>query len=237
MTAKKKSITELLRGKFVSSRISKEIFFIECFDDLYQCALIGKTYDFIRCSVLLRILLLDKGISIINENYNIDIDFYANSNTIDGNALSNTKIRNIQNYRNDFSKDKKINYLMLSIEPLKKYSLEDFIEKICLNIKANDEYAFNVKNIINLISNKHGASHLEPDFDLETMESFFWGKFSPFTMNNDNFFLLKIKEIIIILTNALIPLRNKVIQNLEEYNSKNKQSSSSSDVVMIEVKE
>ncbi|QDO94251.1 hypothetical protein FNB79_09795 [Formosa sediminum] len=234
MRLKENIITEKLREKFVSSRISKEIFFVECIEDLHKCVLNNKTYDFIRSSVLLRILLLDKGIETINTNYNIDINFYANNEIITGIALSNRKIREIQTYRDDFSKNKGINYVMLSHEPLKKYNLEEFVEINCLKIKSETEYIFNIRNIINLISNKHGASHLEPNFDLNTMESFFWGKFSPFTMKNDNYFLNKIKEIIIILLHSLEPLHNRIIDNLIEYNSKNKQSSSSSEVTMIE---
>jgi len=221
----------------VSSRISKEIFFIECLQDLYNCSENNKTYDFIRSSVLLRILLLDKGIEIINENYNIDIRFYAKENTLEGEALSNSKIIKIQELRNEFSKNKGIESILLNYEPLKKYSLEEFIEINCLKIKSDSEYNFNVRNIVKLISNKHGASHLEPEFDLNTMESFFWGEFSPFSMKDGNFFLVKIKEIMIISITALAPLFNKVIDNLIEYDSKNRQVISSSEVTMIEVKE
>ncbi|MCD8450387.1 hypothetical protein LNI98_11875 [Tenacibaculum dicentrarchi] len=226
-----------MRKKFVSSRVSKEIYFIECFEDLLKCATSNRTYDFIRCSVLLRILLLDKGIETINRNYNIDINFYANNYLIEGIALSNNKVRKIQDYRDEFNGRRETKYLMLSSEPLKKYSLEQFVEINCLNIKSNEDFTFNVRNIISLISNKHGASHLEPEFDLDTMESFFWGEFSPFSMKDNNFFLLKIKEITIILLHSLEGLFNKVIDNLNEYNSKNIQSSSSSEITMIEVRE
>lgn len=236
MTLKSNSITEKLRNNFVSSRISKEIYFIECYEDLLLCSIKNKAYDLIRISVLLRILLLDDGIKMINKNYNINLSFFANDHLIEGTPLSNRKVKEIQSRRDDFKVNKGISFLMLSHEPLNEYSIEDFIEINCLKIKANEEYIFNVRNVINLVSNKHGASHLEPEFDLNTMESFMWGEFSPFSMKNDNFFLKKIKEITMILLASLTPLYNEVINNLIEYDSKNIQSSSSS-FGMIEIRE
>ena len=122
----------------------------------------------------------------------------------------------------------KTNYQVLMHEPLSPYSVEDFVEKICLKIERAHTYCFSVRNIIRIIANKHGVAHLESTFDSTTMDSFFMGRFSPFSMNADNFFLEKIKEIGIILTTALIPLYSEIIKNLAQYNIENVQSESSS---------
>lgn len=228
------NIPETLRKKYVNSRISHEIFFIDCLNDLSFCQNSKISYHLIRSFGILRMLLLDGGLKTISKNYDLDIQFLANQEQILGSPLTNKETIHIK----DLLKDShilgsKINGLYLSHEPLQSYSLEEFVEKICLKIERDKTYNFSVKNIIRIIANKHGVAHLESTFDSSTIDSFHMGNFSPFSMKNDNFFLEKIKEIAIITIASLLPLCNEIIKNIVKYNNENIQVEDSSFAYII----
>lgn len=223
------NIPETLRKKYVNSRISHEIFFIDCINDLIFCLNSKISYHLIRSSGILRMLLLDGGLNTISKNYNLQIQFLANQEQILGSPLTGKETVEIKNLlKNSHRLGSNINALYLTYEPLQSYSLEKFIEKICLKIERDKTYNFSVENIIKIIANKHGAAHLESTFDSSTVDSFHMGNFSPFSMKYDNFFLEKIKEIIIISITALLPLCNEIIKNLVKYDNENIQVEDSS---------
>lgn len=232
------NIPKQLRTKYVSSEISREIFFIDCYNDLHNCAKSFQSYDFIRSSVSLRMLLLDKGLETISKKYDFNIALYASQFEIPGVQLTGKQTKDIKDVFAEICEEReKTEFLNLCDDPLQIYTLEGFIEKICLKITGDNEYSFSVKNIINIISNKHGAAHLDATFDSSTYESFFLGRFSPYSLKDGNFFLLIIKEILIITVIALVPLCKKVIENLEKYNNENVQHESVSNAMMITYEE
>jgi hypothetical protein len=51
-----------LRIKYVSSKVSREIFFIDCLEDLRFCSRSTRSYDLISASVILHVLLLNDGL-------------------------------------------------------------------------------------------------------------------------------------------------------------------------------
>lgn len=214
-------IPKTLRDKTVNSRISREIYFIDCLNDLYYCSRSDISYHQIRSSLILRMLLVDKdcGIITIAKNFNINILFTAFENNIEGKQLTREEIINIKeklmNYRFGASP-----YTILNLrnEPLKQYTLKDFIDLGCISFNRDEKMIFSVKNIINLVSNKSGAAHLEPTFDSSDKEAFFFGDFNPFSVKDGSVFLTKIKEISTITLDSLYPLAEKVIENLKNYN-------------------
>lgn len=212
-------IPKNLRNKTVNSRISREIYFIDCLNDLIYCANSEISYHLIRASVLLRILILDGGMKAINENYGVNILFEAIDKEIDGTPLSNNKIREIKKTLCEYRYGTgSYTALKLKASPLKKYTLESFNDKICLKMKGDEELSFSVRNIINLIANKNGGAHLESSFDSSDEEAFHLDEFNPFSITDGNFYLDKIKEIIYILIDAVSPLATIVIRNLHLYN-------------------
>lgn len=238
-------IPKTLRNKNVSSRISQEIFFIDCINDLKHCAKSAISYNLIRASVLLRMLLLGKGcgLNTINENYNFNILFKANENELAGTSLIETKkINEVIEIKNTLSEFKtklvQCQTLKLNCNPSKEYTLVGFGEKICLKMLGNKEYNFSVSNIIKIVANKNGAAHLESTFDSSTIESFHLGEFSPFSMTDGNFFIKKIQEIILILVDAVYPLSLEITKHLNEYNRSNSQSKiASANFKLIKTKE
>jgi hypothetical protein len=232
------NVPNQLRQKYVSSEVSREIFFIDCFNDLYNCAKSDDSYNFIRSSISLRMLLLDKGLETISKKYNFNIELCATQYEIAGVQLSGKQTRDIIDIFSIICEDgKTTEFLKLCDEPLRTYTLEEFNKKVCLKVKGSNENSFSQKNIINIISNKHGAAHLDAAFDSSTYESFFLGRFSPYSLKDGNFFLEKIKEILIIIVIALVPLCKKIIGNLEKYNSENIQQESISYAMMLTYEE
>jgi PIN domain nuclease of toxin-antitoxin system len=231
-------IPETLRRKSVESRVSREIFFIDCINDLNYCAKAGISYHLIRSSVLLRMLLLDGGLETISKNYNLNIQFEANLNEILGTPLDRERIKAIKDTLAEFkTKVCSTETLKLKCQPSKQYSLEDFNKKICLVMGGAEKYYFSVRNIINVVANKNGAAHLEATFDSSSIESFHLAEFSPFSMTDGNFFLEKIKEIIEILVETVQPLSIEVLANLKSYEKTNVQAGTSIDVTVIRSQE
>ena len=232
------SVPNNLRKKYVSSKVSREIFFIDCINDLNYCANSNLSYDLIRSSVLLRMLLLDGGLETISNEYNLSISLKANENEIQGIPFTKKEVRKIKEITSDnqiFVGPIKTIQLMHS--PLKTYPLENFANKICLKIIGVKEYNFSVSNIIEILANKHGAAHLESTFDSSTLDSFHLGDYSPFSITDGNFFLKKIKEIISILIEAIYPLLMAIQKELMQYNSHNSQAGTSATFKVIKTKE
>jgi hypothetical protein len=118
-----------------------------------------------------------------------EVKFKTSSIIIEGEPLTGINIRNIKTLLpEDIQTKNPLQYLSLLQLPLEELSIEELRKKICLKIGS---YCFSVKNIVELIANKHGAAHLESTFDTSSMHSFLWGDFSPFSMTDDNFFLKK----------------------------------------------
>lgn len=207
-----------LRRKYVSSRVSREIFFIDCINDLNECAKSGISYHLIRSSVLLRMLLLGNGLKTISQNYNLNIEFEANENDLPGVPISNAKVRVINKTLEEFrTKAPSTKGLQLIYKPSKKYGIENFPEKICLIMGDNPTYSFSVRNIIEIVANKNGGAHLESNFDSSSLESFHLAEFSPYSMTDGNFFLEKIREVILILREAVHPLCQQILAHLNTY--------------------
>ncbi len=214
-----------LRKKYVSSKVSREIFFIDCINDLNNCARSELSYNLIRSSVLLRMLLLDGVLKTISKEHNIDLLLKVNENEIQGIPFTNKEIRDI---KETIESGNKIlvstkNALGLQYSSSKSYSIEEFNNKICLKMTGDKDYCFSVSNIIQLIANKHGAAHLESTFELSTLDSFCLGDYSPFSLSDGSFFLEKIKEIILILVEATNPLIMVMQKKLIQYNRENAQ--------------
>jgi hypothetical protein len=213
-------VPPVLRTKTVNSQTSREIFFIDCLNDLSNCARSGISYHLTRSSVLLRMLLLDGGLNTIADNYDVNIEFEACSKKIEGIPLSGTKIRNIKKTLKEYRYGTgSYSGIKLITKPLKKHSLEEFNEKICLTMRGNENFSFSIQNIINLVANKSGAAHLESSFDSSNIEAFHFAEFNPFSITGDNFFLEKLKEIILILYDAIYPLAKEVVEHLILYNN------------------
>lgn len=213
-----------LRKKYVSSKVSREIFFIDCINDLNNCVQSELSYDLIRSSVLLRMLLLEGGLKAISKGYNISLSFTANENEIQGTPFTKKEVRAIKEIETDKTilvSKKKV--LMLKHLSSKNYSIDDFNDKICLMVSGRKDYCFSVSNIIELVANKHGAAHLESTFDSSTSESWSLGDYSPFSITDDSFFLKKIKEIILILIESLDSLIKLIQDGLLKYDVENPQ--------------
>lgn len=214
-------IPKTLRDKSVNSRISREIYFIDCLNDLHYCSRSNISYHQIRSSLILRMLLVDKdcGVITIAKNFDINILFTAFEDSIEGKPFTREEIINIKeklmNYRFGASP-----YTILNLrnKPFKQYSLEDFIDLGCISFNRDEKMIFSVRNIINLVSNKSGAAHLEPTFDSSDKEAFFFGDFNPFSVKDGSIFLTKIKEISTITLDSLYPLAEQVFENLKNYN-------------------
>ncbi|MGQ2981849.1 hypothetical protein [Flavobacterium sp.] len=222
------TVPDSLRKKYVSSEVSRQIFFLDCINDLLYCSSQASSYHMIRASVPLRILLLDGGLKTILRNDLDKLVFMANENIITGTALTKKDIRNIKNLEPNLSGSHRcINYLYLSHAPLRPYSFSEFTEKICLQINTAQEFNFSVQNVIEIVANKHGGAHLEAGFSSLTIESFMMGNFSPFAMKEGNFFLEKIKEILFIFIVAIGPACKKIIESLQSYDANNMLAESS----------
>jgi len=228
-------IPNSLRNKTVNSRISREIFFLDCLNDLNQCANSGHIYNIIRSSVLIRMLLLDNGIETIRKNYSGTITFEANSSVLNGSALSNTQIRKNkpQELIRNFTTTSSFSKIELLQKPFKNYDQKEFINKVCISIKNETNLNFSIQNIINLIANKHGAAHLEASFDSSELEAFHFNDFNPLSLKKDNQFIKCLRNIIIVTLNSLKLLSKEIERNLEQHDKKYMQYSHTQTVEVI----
>lgn len=218
-----------LRSKTYNSQISREIFFLDCINDLAKCYESNNSYHLIRSSVLLRMLIIDDGIGKISKNYRVKMSFAVNSKDLDGNPLSTRNLQDLPNKMMQFSKTVPTYYkLDLIGAPIQQLKLDKFRKKICISIKTVDNAInFSVDNIIKLVANNHGAAHLESSFEASEFESFHWNDFNPLSLTNNSQYIKRLKEIIYIMIEGLKPLIQKVYQNLVIHNKRFFQSSTS----------
>ncbi len=230
-------VPKQLRNKSVISRVSREIFFIDCLNDLRNCAIYGSSYNLIRASVLLRMLLLDRGISTIAKNYEFKLKLLANAHDMGGTNLTSKQIGDVWNVLKPLqNRAPSLSHLTLIYEPLKEHTLDQFLARTCISF-GDKEFNFSVANVIKLLANNHGAAHLESSFDSSQLDSFHLDDFNPFSINNGNKFLLKIKEIIMIVLEALKPLANDVLIHLYQYDKSEIQHSTTHEARLISKEE
>lgn len=216
-------VPNLLRKKNVSSEVSRNIFFIDLCNDLNNLSQKQSTYNLIRSSLILRLLLIDKDNILLDfsKTNNVEIELYANDTLLNGSPFSNKEIRGIlkvlENLRSGTNHYKYFDFNHL---PLKKYNIEEFKDIICITFESSPKYCFSVDNVIRLISNKHGGSHLETSFDSTDIESFHFDRFNPFSMSNNNYFLEIIEIVSKIILKSLNPLLLKIEKKLFQYNER-----------------
>lgn len=214
--------------KTVNSKISREIFFIDCINDLYACARSGSTYHLLRSSALLRTLLVDDGgwLLELGEEYKVPLSFKVNEKDIGG--AHQDIPRNDKKFYDKLSefRSRVASYHSVKLinEPKEELNLEQFRMKVCLIIRGSEDHCFSVQGIITLLAHKHGGAHINKGFDASELEAFHHDEFNPFSINEGSFYTEKAKEIIIIVLDSIYPLVLKVQQNLVLHDKKYMQS-------------
>lgn len=211
-------IPRKLRRKTVNSKISREIFFIDCVNDLAACARSGSTYHLLRSSVLLRTLLVDEGgwLSELANEYDVSLKFQVSSQDIGGEHQTIPRSdREFYDKLSEFrSRVASYHSVKLIKEPKEVLNLEKFRKKVCLIIRGSEDHCFSVQEIIRLLAHKHGGAHINRAFDASELEAFHHDEFNPFSINGGSFYTEKAKEIIMVVLESIFPLVLKVQQNL-----------------------
>ena len=221
-------IPQTLRAKYVSSRVSREIFLLDALNDLINISINKHPYHIQRASILLRMLMTDKDdyIKSFYEPYDIDFNsliFICTAKELTGSPFSNTDMR--ERLKAKFSGERhgtgSYKYLDLLSDKNSSMSFDSFKDKICVQINSShDDYNFSVKNIIHLLANKHGGGHLEFTYDSNSEEAFFFGEFNPFSITSKSIYLQVLTQIIEIITKSIEPLGVEIQKNLLLYDKK-----------------
>ena len=96
--------------------------------------------------------------------------------------------------------------------------LSEFKKKVCVKIESKSEnYCFSVYNIIYLLSNKHGGSHLDYSYDSDEKEAFYFAEFNPFSISSRSIYLILLSNISEIVLKSLEPLALEIQKNLKDY--------------------
>jgi hypothetical protein len=227
-------VPETLRQKFFDSRVSREIFFLDALDDLNYCLQNYSSYNIIRACVILRVLLLDNGYHKINKNYQQKLKFaitVKELSSISSKELTKDPLKKFIQLKGSTPK---IEFINLLDDPFDIVSDCTFLNKSCINYSFNNgECCFTVKDIINLLSNKHGAAHLDLELDSNDIEAFHLAEFNPLSISDKNFFLEKTKEIITVVVDAFLPLAKDVSRYLVKLNSGMRQYKSDTLIVIV----
>ena len=91
-------IPETLRSKYYSSRVSREIFLLDCLNDLTKISFKNDMYQLSRSSLLLRMFIHDSGLEKFYEPYELQFEnlrFKCTTDSLTGVPFSNSSLRKI----------------------------------------------------------------------------------------------------------------------------------------------
>lgn len=134
--------------------MNSENLFIETIDDIKKKLVTQSTYDFLKISGMLRLLLLDKLVDTANKKHKLKIAYIANPVNEGIEALVNlglgvTFANEVDSLNPDLSGYK---------NGPKEYKKDDFLKIKPLYLHGN---YYSIKDIINLIANAEGGVHFE----------------------------------------------------------------------------